>query len=317
MHLEPDGMLFFSFRYFSCSLLLSLQADYNRKMAKNDKNKPNWRDKYRFSIYNDTTFEEVWRIILTRYNAFLLITFLVLFIVGATTCLIAFTNIREFIPGYPDVRMRRNILMDAIRLDSLEKELELRDKYFASLNAVISGHAPAESISPRDSSRRNIPVKFSSLPEEQALKSQVERDEKFTLSPGARSVENATLASLHFFPPVKGVVTGKFDLRTKHYATDIVTRAKSPVMAALDGTVIFTGWTMETGYVIEIQHSDNIVTVYKHNSSLFKEAGDVVRAGEAISIVGDSGELYTSGPHLHFEIWYKGTPLDPEKHVFF
>jgi murein DD-endopeptidase MepM/ murein hydrolase activator NlpD len=241
----------------------------------------------------------------------------VLFIIGATTSLIAFTNIREFIPGYPDVRMKRNIHMDAIRLDSLEHELELRDKYFASLNAVISGRQPAESISPRDTTRKYNPVKFSSLPEDQALRNQVEKEEKFSLSLGPRSPEGTSLASMHFFPPVKGVVTGKFDLRTKHYATDIVTRPKSPVMAALDGTVIFTGWTMETGYVIEIQHSDNLVTVYKHNSALFKEPGDMVKAGEAISVVGDSGELYTSGPHLHFEIWYKGTPLDPEKHVFF
>lgn len=108
-------------------------------MAKNEKKKNNWRDKYRFSVTNDTTFEEVWRVRLTQYNAFLLITFLVLFIIGATTALIAFTNIREFIPGYPDVTMRRNILLSAIRLDSLERELYLRDKYFYNLNAIISG----------------------------------------------------------------------------------------------------------------------------------------------------------------------------------
>ncbi|MFN8211345.1 MAG: M23 family metallopeptidase [Bacteroidales bacterium] len=287
-------------------------------MAKNDPTKPNnWRDKYRFSIYNDITFEEVWRVRLTRYNAFLLISFLVLFIIGATTSLIAFTNIREFIPGYPDVNMRRNILMDAIRLDSLEHELDLRDKYFANLNAVISGRTPAETITPRDTTRKGGQVRFSTSPEDQALRNQVEKDEKFNLTLGPRTVDNASLASLHFFPPVKGVVTGKFDYRTKHFATDIVTRPKSPVMAALDGTVIFTGWTMETGYVIEIQHTNNLVTVYKHNSALFKQPGDLVKAGEAISIVGDSGELYTSGPHLHFEIWFKGTPLDPEKHVFF
>ena len=113
-------------------------------MAKNDKKKGNWRDKFRFSIINDTTFEEVWRIRLTQYNAFLLISFLVLFIIGATTSLIAFTNLREFIPGYPDVTMRRNILMNAIQLDSLDRELALRDKYFANINAIISGNMPAE-----------------------------------------------------------------------------------------------------------------------------------------------------------------------------
>jgi murein DD-endopeptidase MepM/ murein hydrolase activator NlpD len=287
-------------------------------MVKNDKNKRNWRDKYKFAVFNDTTFEEIWRVRLTRYNAFLLITFLVLFIVGATTSLIAFTNVREFIPGYPDVTMRRNILMSAIRLDSLEHELELRDKYFANLSAIISGKQPPNDIiSRQDTSKKYDAIKFTNSPEKVALKTQIELDEQYNLTLGPRVTENASLASLHFFPPVKGIVSGKYDLRTKHFGTDIATKQKSPVLAALDGTVIFTGWTMETGYVIEIQHNNNLVSVYKHNSALLKEAGELVRAGEPISIVGDSGELYTSGPHLHFEIWYKGSPLDPEKHIIF
>jgi murein DD-endopeptidase MepM/ murein hydrolase activator NlpD len=286
-------------------------------MAKNENKKSNWRDKYRLSIFNDVTFEEVWRVRLTRYNAFLLISLLVFFMIGATTSLIAFTNLREFIPGYPDVTMRRNILLSAIRLDSLERELELRDKYFANFNAVISGKQPMETISPKDTTVRTGSVKFSDSPEDSALRNQVEKEEKYNLSLGPRTAESNSLASLHFFPPVKGIVTGRFDPAQKHFATDVVTKAKSPVMAALDGTVIFTGWTMETGYVIEIQHNNNLVTVYKHNSALLKEPGDLVRAGEPVSVVGDSGELYTSGPHLHFEIWFKGSPLDPEKHVFF
>ena len=287
------------------------------EMAKNDKNKRNWRDKYKFAIFNDHTFEEVWRIRLTQYNAFLLIAFLVFFIIGSTASLIAFTNIREFIPGYPDVTMRRNILMDAIRLDSLERELALRDKYFANLNAIISGKQPDVIIPRQDSAKNYRAIKFSGSPEDQALRNNVEKDEQFNLTLGPRTNETTSLASLHFFPPVKGIVSGKFDIRAKHYGTDIVTKPKSPVMAALDGTVIFTGWTMETGYVLEIQHVNNLVSVYKHNASLQKEAGDFVRAGDVISIVGDSGELYTSGPHLHFEIWYKGSPLDPEKHITF
>jgi murein DD-endopeptidase MepM/ murein hydrolase activator NlpD len=286
-------------------------------MAKNDKNKRNWRDKYRLSIYNDTTFEEVWRVRLTQYNAFLLITFLVLFIIGATASLIAFTNIREFIPGYPDVIMRRNILMSAIRLDSLERELDLRDKYFANLNAIISGKQPIDIIPQQDTTKKYGAIKFSNSPENIALRTQIEQDEQYNLTLGPRIIETTSLASMHFFPPVKGIVSGKYDLRTKHFGTDIVTKPKSPVLAALDGTIIFTGWTMETGYVIEIQHNNNLVSVYKHNSALLKESGDLVSAGEPISIVGDSGEKFTSGPHLHFEIWYKGTPLDPEKHILF
>ena len=286
-------------------------------MAKIDNNKPSWRDKFRFSVYNDTTFEEVWRIRLTKYNAFLLITSLFLFIIAATSMLIAFTNIREFIPGYPNVLMRRNILMSAIRLDSLERELEIRDKYFANINAIISGKQPVDNITLRDTTKKYDAIKFTSSIEDVVLRSKIEQEERYNLTLGPRISETTSLASLHFFPPVKGIISGRYDIRTKHFGTDIVTKPKSPVMAALDGTVIFTGWTMETGYVIEIQHNNNLVSVYKHNSALLKEAGDLVRAGEAISVVGDSGELYTSGPHLHFEMWYKGSPLDPEKHILF
>jgi len=287
-------------------------------MAKNDKKKQNWRDKYRFSVINDTTFEEVWRVRLTQYNAFLLITFLVLFIIGATTSLIAFTNLREFIPGYPDVTIRRNILISAIRLDSLDRELALRDKYFANLNAIISGKTPTDFYSVQDTTGNYKAISFNNIPEDSELRAKVENEEKYNLTLGPSSPESVTsLAGLHFFPPVKGIISGRFDMRTKHFGTDIVTKPKSPVSAALDGTVIFTGWTMETGFVIELQHPNNIVSVYKHNANLLKETGDLVRAGEPISIVGDSGEMYTSGPHLHFEIWYKGSPLDPEKHILF
>jgi murein DD-endopeptidase MepM/ murein hydrolase activator NlpD len=287
-------------------------------MAKDDKKKSNWRDKYRFSVINDHTFEEVWRIRLTQYNAFLLISFLVFFIIAATVSLISFTNLKEFIPGYPDVTMRRNILMSAIRLDSLDHELAVRDKYFANLNAIISGNQPQEIYVRQDTSKNYKKIGFSSSRQDSALRARVENEERYDLTLGPSNYESVTgLAGMHFFPPVKGIISGRYDVRTKHFGTDIVTKPKALVSSALDGTVIFTGWTMETGFVIEVQHPNNIVSVYKHNTSLLKETGDLVRAGEAISIVGDSGELYTSGPHLHFEIWYKGSPLDPEKHILF
>jgi len=286
-------------------------------MAKTDKKKTSWRDKFKFAVTNDTTFEEVWRIRLTRYNSFLLIFFVIFFIVGATASLIAFTNLREFIPGYPDVTMRRNILLNAIRLDSLERELALRDRYFENLSSIISGDRPASSMALRDTTMNYNSISFRTSPEDSALRAQIETEGRYDISQGQVAVYETSLASLHFFPPVRGIVSGKFDQSKKHYVTDIVTSPRAQVDAALAGTVIFTGWTRETGYVIEVQHSNNIVSVYKHNSSLLKETGDLVRTGEAIAIVGDSGEIYTSGPHLHFEIWYKGSPLDPEKYVIF
>jgi murein DD-endopeptidase MepM/ murein hydrolase activator NlpD len=287
-------------------------------MAKDEKRKSNWRDKYRFTVRNDHTLEEVWKIVLTRYNAFLLITFILLFIIWGTSTLISFTNLREFIPGYPDVNMRRNILMSAIRLDSLDRELRLRDKYFDNLNAIISGGQPLKQQEESTPDRTYKAIKFNTSAKDSMLRARVENEERYNLSLGSSTPESTSgLATVHFFPPVKGIVSGRYDVRTKHFGTDIVTNPKAIVSAVLDGTVIFTGWTMETGFVIEIQHQNNIVSVYKHNAGLLKETGDLVRAGDAISIVGDSGELYTSGPHLHFEIWYKGSSLDPEKHILF
>lgn len=287
-------------------------------MTKDEKKKNNWRDKYRFSVINDHTFEEVWRLKVTRNNAFLLVSFLLFFIIGGTIALISFTNLREFIPGYPDVDMRRNILLSAIRLDSLERELMLRDKYFMNLNQIISGKPPAERLYIQDTTISYASINFTVTPEDSALRARIEKEERFNLTLGPAISEPASsLAGLHFFPPVKGVISGRFDLRSRHFGTDIVTTPKAVVSSALDGTVIFTGWTMETGFVIQVQHQNNIVSVYKHNASLLKKTGDLVKAGEAMSVVGDSGELYTSGPHLHFEIWYKGTALDPEKHILF
>ncbi len=287
-------------------------------MTKSEKKKSSWRDKYRITVRNDHTFEEVWKITMTRYNAFLLVSFLIIFIIGATASLIAFTNLREFVPGYPDVTMRRNILMSAIRLDSLDRELALRDRYFDNLNAIISGNQLIGKFTRQDTTKKYQSIVFNNSKQDSVLRTRVENEERYNLTLGPSSPEAvSSLAGLHFFPPVKGIISGRYDIRTKHFGTDIVTKPKAIVSAALDGTVIFTGWTMETGFVIEIQHPNNIVSVYKHNASLLKETGDLVRAGEAISIVGDSGELYTSGPHLHFEIWYKGSPLDPEKHILF
>jgi len=287
-------------------------------MAKNEKRKGKWRDKFRFAIFNDTTFEEVWRVRLTKSNALLALALLVFLIIGINTSLIAFTNLREFIPGYPTVELRRDIIMNALMLDSLERELIIRDKYFKDLNDVISGRQPIESVAMRDTSRNYSNIVFRRSAEDSIFRTRVEQEEQYNLSIGTTGAERGTsLANIHFFPPVKGVVSANFDSRTRHYGTDVVTQPKAVVSSTLDGTVVMTGWTMETGFVMMIQHRNNLVSVYKHNARLLKEMGDRVWAGEAISIVGDSGELYTSGPHLHFELWHNGEALDAAKYIFF
>ncbi len=291
-------------------------------MAKNEKRKGKWSDRFRLAIFNDTTFEELWRVRLSKANAFLAAALLLVLTLAVNTSLIAFTNLREFIPGYPNVEMRRNILMNAIMLDSLEHELEIRDKYFRDLNDVISGRQPIGSVVLRDSTRDYTNVEFRRSSEDSVFRARVEQEEKYSLSvlpaqSGSGSQQGTSLANIHFFPPVKGIISSNFDARTRHYATDIVTQPKAVVSSTLEGTVIMTGWTMETGFVIAIQHANNLVSVYKHNARLLKEMGDRVWAGESISIVGDSGELYTSGPHLHFELWHNGVALDPAQYIYF
>jgi murein DD-endopeptidase MepM/ murein hydrolase activator NlpD len=290
-------------------------------MAKNEKRKNNWRDKFRFAVFNDTTYEEIWRIRLTKYNALVVISGCLFVTILLIWCLIAYTRLREFIPNYPDVNMRRAIVMNAIMLDSLEHEIDARDKYFEDLNSVISGNQPLSKLNTRDTTRNYSSVTFTKTKEETELRSKVEKEEKYALNQSVNSSRNQedklSLTSIHFFPPVKGVISGNFDTRTRHYGIDLVTAPKAVVSSSLDGTVLMTGWTMETGFVIIIQHSNNLVSVYKHNSTILKEMGDRVSAGEAIAIVGSSGELYTSGPHLHFELWYNGEPLDPSQYIFF
>lgn len=287
-------------------------------MAKNDKKKRNWRDKYRFSVYNDKTFEEVWHIRMTRYNGFLLVSFILMVIIGLTAVTISFTNLRELIPGYPDGNTVRNIRMNAILLDSLEHQIDLRDQYFRNLNAIISGHEPIDRVAGQDTMVNYENITFNRSEDDSLLRLQVEEEEQYNLTLSSAYIdETGSLANIHFYPPVRGLVSGVYDRRTKHFGTDVVTSPKAIVSATLDGTVIFTGWTMETGYVISIQHTGNLISVYKHNSTLLKEVGDNVVAGEGISVVGGSGEIYTSGPHLHFEIWYKGEALDPQNYILF
>ena len=171
--------------------------------------------------------------------------------------------------------------MNALMLDSLEHEIEIRDKYFLDLNSVISGRQPIDRMTVRDSTRDYSSITFQRSVEDSALRSRVESEEQYTLGTGTTGSERGTgLASVHFLPPVKGIVSSDFDTRTRHFATDIVTQPKAVVSSVLDGTVIMTGWTMETGFVMIIQHSYNLISVYKHNATLLKEMGERVWAGE-------------------------------------
>lgn len=274
------------------------------------------KNKYRLSIYNDDTFEEVWYLRLSRLNVFSIVgTSLLLFTI-AIIVLIAFTPIREFIPGYPDGNMRRNIINNVYKLDSLEYELEIRDRYFESINTIIRGGTPISYENSQDSAVRYQEITFDKSEHDSLLRQQIEEEELFNLSILTNTSNKTDFSSIHFYPPIRGLVTNSFNPNENHYGTDIVTASNKVVVATLDGTVTIANWTLETGYVIQIQHDNNLMSIYKHNSELLKKVGNHVTAGEAIAIIGNSGEL-TSGPHLHFELWHTGTPIDPEDYVAF
>lgn len=274
------------------------------------------RDKFRLIIYNDNTFEEVWYLRLTRLNMVALSsTIFILFVVGIFA-LVAYTSIRELIPGYPDGNLRRTILMNAVRLDSLENEIRMRDQYFQNIRALVSGEEPDNLVNLSDTSSNEANFDFSRSMEDSILRLQIEAEEQYNLSVLPQQSAPRDLASIHFFAPVRGLITRPFKANSNHFGTDIGAEPNEVVKATLDGTVTMDGWTIEYGYIIYIQHENNLVSVYKHNSVLLKKTGNVVKAGDAIAIIGNSGEL-TTGPHLHFELWHNGTPIDPQSYIVF
>lgn len=273
------------------------------------------KNKYRFSIYNDQTFEEVWFLRLSRLNVIAVFGGFSFLLVALVTVLIAFTPLREFIPGYPDTNTRRAIVENALKVDSLEQQLDYWQHYLTSLKAIMNGENPPVLDSKRDTTAHPKDIVFKKSSDDSLLRAQIEENEQYNLSVSNNTIENS-VKGIHFFPPVRGVVTNSFNLASGHYGTDIASSPNEVVVATLDGTVTMATWTLETGYVIQIQHAGNLLSVYKHNSKLLKKAGTHVKAGEAIAIIGNSGEL-TTGPHLHFELWYNGTPVDPEKYIVF
>ncbi len=290
------------------------------RKKKNEKRKSGLKKllvKYRLVLINDETFEEVGFVRLSRLNVIAVGGGLCILILAAVYSLIAFTPVRETIPGYPDALMSQTIRENAMRIDSLRDELAIRDQYFDNLNKIISGKEPESFMNDAGTSNvKREDVVFLHSADDSVLRQQVEADEQFRLSVSDVPSKRKDLHDLHFFTPVSGMITNQFNPLENHFGVDVVTAPNEVVKATLDGTVTMATWTLETGYVIQIQHDNNLVSVYKHNAELFKSAGMKVKAGDAIAIVGNSGEL-TTGPHLHFELWYDGTPLNPADYIVF
>ena len=269
--------------------------------------------KYKLSVINETSYEEVFNFRLSQLHVLTALSVLAVILVVLTILLIAFTDLREFIPGYPDGNMRQMIAQNALRVDSLENELLKRDRFFKSIRLVLNGgDTTSLERSREDTARyRNDTIRFQISEQENEFRAAIEERERFKLSLGMKEQNHDYY---HFFPPVEGIVTQSFDEKKRHYGTDIVAKANAKVAAVLDGVVIFTDWTVKTGYVIQVQHTNDLISVYKHNSILLKKQGDYVRAGEVLGVVGNTGEE-SSGPHLHFELWRAGNPLNPENFI--
>lgn len=271
--------------------------------------------KYKLSVINETSYEEIFNFRLSQLHVLMALSVLAVVLVTLTILLIAFTDLREFIPGYPDGNMRQMIAENAIRVDSLEDEQAKRDRFFSALQVVLNGgDSTTMHRTQNDTSRHGYDtIQFHLSEQESAFRAEVEERERFNLALGIKEQNHDYY---HFFPPVEGIVTRSFDEKSRHYGTDVVAKANAKVAAVLDGVIIFTDWTVKTGNVIQIQHANDLVSVYKHNSTLLKQQGDYVRAGEVIAVVGNTGEE-TSGPHLHFELWRAGNPLNPENFMKF
>ena len=274
------------------------------------------RNKYRLIIYNDDTFEEVWFFRLSRLNVIAVLGTSAIVLIALVSLLIAFTPLKEFIPGYPKGDVKMNMISNNQKLDSIQKELKLREQYLNNLSTMISGETPEEKTPSRDTTIQRSDINFENSKHDSILRKQIEEEEKYTLSVDYNNQQDKDMSQIHFFSPVKGIVTNSFNQEEKHFGTDIVASKDMVVVATLDGTVTMANWTLKTGYVVQLQHDNRILSVYKHNAELLKEVGDHVKAGEAIAIIGNSGELST-GPHLHFELWQDGSPLDPEKYIVF
>ena len=271
--------------------------------------------KYRLVVLNEDTFEERFAMKLTRLNVFVFGSLFALLLIGFTTIFIAFTPIREYIPGYTSPTLQKQAIALERKTDSLLSVTKMNERYMKSIKDVLSGEASLEAIN-KDSIYAELaaevdPQTLNPSRADSILREKVDNEDKYNLFESARSIKNFV-----FFPPVKGTVSAGFNLEAQHYAVDIVVPKNTPIKAAADGRVVLASWTSDSGYVIIIDHGNQLLSVYKHNSSLTKEQGDFVKAREVIAISGSSGALST-GPHLHFELWNDGDPIDPAAFIDF
>ncbi|MCZ4318227.1 M23 family metallopeptidase [Aequorivita viscosa] len=269
--------------------------------------------KYRLVILNEETFEERFSFKLNRLNVFVFSTLFALFLILLTTVIIAFTPLREYIPGYSSTALKKKATQLTYKTDSLQQILSVNEQYLASIKKVLTGDVKTVDFN-KDSiievAKTDPSVLIRTSRKDSLLRDAVAKEDKYNPLIAPRVQEYS------LFAPVKGTITEQYDSKAKHYAVDVVTVKDSPVKAVADGTVIFAEWTAATGNVIILKHDNNLISVYKHNAMLTKGQGEIVKAGEVIGTVGNTGEL-TTGPHLHFELWRDGFPVNPTNFIDF
>jgi len=271
------------------------------------------KNKYRLTVYNDTTLEQVWFIRISRLNVLSIFAPLLLILIALVVILIAFTPIREFIPGYPDDSTRRQIVYNALKVDSLEKVIVTWDRYFDNVSSILTGKdpAPTEEALPDTllgrQSRASVLLSRDSL-----FRAQVEREEQLSLS--IKDSKKNVFENMIFYPPVKGVVTIPFSTSDSHFGIHISTDPGTVVTSTLNGVVLATYWTLDEGYTIMIQHTDNLISVYKQAARLLKKTGERVASGEPIAFMGTSSGV-NEKLELHFELWHNGSPINPSTYI--
>ena len=278
------------------------------------------RAKYKLVILNDETYEEKLSFKLSRLNVFVASGTIAIVLIIITTILIAFTRLREYIPGYTDVSLYEQLYKIEELTDSLDADTRQKTLYYENLRLLLSGR-DTTIISPlrEDTVGRYDNITSHASSNDSAFREDFESQMTGNEDKGSdhnRGGSKPDISSFSFFTPLRGIVTSKFDPATKHYGVDIVSVQNEAIKATLDGVVIFTGWTLETGYTVCLQHENDLVSIYKHNSAILKEQGSYVKAGDPIAIIGSSGENST-GPHLHFELWYNGVPVAPTNFIKF
>jgi len=269
--------------------------------------------KYKLSVLNENTLENLFSFRISGLFAFLIVAFFAALLISLTAVVIINTPIRNYLPGYLDSEIRKDIVDNALRADSLESALEKQNRYLENISSIFRGDTVAPSVFLTDTLYTSGKGLERSKREEEFL-ANYEEQEKYNLS--SLPASNTLPDNIIFYRPVRGVISSKFDPKERHFGIDIAAAPKESVLATLGGTVVFTGFDANAGYVIQLQHKNGLVSIYKHNALLLKKEGEEVVAGEAIALVGNTGKLST-GTHLHFEIWFNGFPINPETVIVF